>query len=149
MAAQLVEHILQLRAGVAADHDGAVAVLGVDAVDLLRDHLAGLVPGDALPFVLAAQFAVDVIAAAGLPVHALQGVLDAVGAEQVLALRAAARTGALLRQLEGVVVGIVGFHAHHHAIHRVGAQHAAAAAAVVPAGHGYPLAVQVRIELRV
>ena len=76
---------------------------------------------------------------AGLPVHALQGVLDAVGVVHLLAQGAPAQAAALLGAVETVRMGVVGLLAHDNAVlHKHLVQ--AAAAAVMPASRRLPLA---------
>ena len=119
--------------------DGVLAVLRVDALQLVGHVGQRLVPADALPLVLAAQLAVGGLAATGLPALALHGVLDAVGVVHLLAQRAPAQAAALLGTVEAVGMGVVGLLAHHDAVHHI--PHVQAhLVAVLVAVDGHPLA---------
>ena len=120
--------------------DGVLAVLRVDALQLVGHEGQCLIPADALPLVLAAQLAVSVLAAARLPALALHGVLDAVGVVHLLAQGAPAQAAALLGAVETVRMGVVGLLAHHDAVHHV--PHVQAhLVAVLVAMDGHPLAL--------
>ena len=67
---------LRLAVAVTLAEHGVVAVLLLDAAQLLRDDVGGLVPRDALELALAAVARVAL--AIRVPVHALQGIQDAV-----------------------------------------------------------------------
>lgn len=135
MTAQLMKNLAHGE-GLRADNCRG-SVSAVDALGLLGDIVDGLIPGDLLPLVLAAQLAMGVLAAAGLPVLALHGVLHAVLAEHLLGAGATTGTAALLQPAEAVLMGRLAALtdnlavAHQHAIH-------AAASTVVPAGRGNP-----------
>jgi len=119
--------------------DGVLAVLRVDALQLVGHEGQCLIPADALPLVLAAQLAVSVLAAARLSALALHGVLDAVGVVHLLAQGAPAQAAALLGAVETVRMGVVGLLAHHDAVHHV--PHVQAhLVAVLVAVNGHPLA---------
>ena len=120
-------------------NDGILAVFLIHALQLVGDIRQRLIPRDALPFVLAAQFAMGVLAAARLPMLALHGVFDAVGIVNLLAQRAAAQASALLRVVEAIFVRIVGLLANDHAIDHIPAIHAHLIAILV-AVNGHPLA---------
>ena len=137
IAAHLGENHLALAA--VGDQDVLVAVLLDDAVDLIGADLNGLVPAQALPLILSAELHMF-FTIAGVPVLALHGILETVGAQHVLALGAAADAGALLRIVGTVFVGVVGLLADDNAVHHQGLVQAAAAA-VVPAGASDPLAL--------
>ena len=105
-------------------------------------HLGGdvvkrLVPADALPLVAAAHLAVRVI---GAPTLALHGILDARRRRHVADLGAAARAGAALRHLDGILVLLVGADLQRNAVLHIDLEQAARrpAAAVVHAGTGQP-----------
>ena len=126
---------------IAAEEERLVAVLFLDGLELAGDVVDGLVPADALPFVLAAQLSVGVL---GRPALALHGVLQAVRAEALLLLGLAAHAAALLRVVRAVLVRVVRLLTndravlHHHLVH-------AAPAAVVPARGSHPCAAVGRI----
>ena len=123
-----------------AIHDHAVlAVLGVHALELVGHVRERLVPADALPLVLAAEFAMGVLATTRLPALALHGVLDTVGVVDLLAQRASAQAAALLRLVEAVLVRVVRLLADDHAVDHVAAVHAHLVA-VLMAVDGQPFA---------
>ena len=119
--------------------DGVLPILAVDALELVGHVRERLIPADALPFVAAAQLAMGVLAAAGLPVLALHGVLQAVAVVHLLAQRAPAQAAALLRAIPAILAAVVGFLAHHHAVYHV-AHVVAHLVAVLMAMDGHPLA---------
>ncbi len=120
--------------------DGILPVLLVYALQLVNNVGERIVPADAFPFVLAAQFAMGSLAAAGLPVLALHGILDAVDVVHLLAQGAPAQAAALLRTVEAVLAGVVGLLAHHHAIHHI--PHVQAhLVAILMAVDGHPFAL--------
>ena len=156
--------IAELEGGVAAEgreqaaaHAGAAeahvqhraaAVGAVNALHLLGNEVVSLIPADALPRVLAAQLAVHVLAAAGLPVLALHGVLQALRRAVGGALGAATHAAAVLEGLDGVLVNVVGLDAGGNAVHHIHLQQALAAAGQ-PALHRLPLAGGILVEFRV
>ena len=143
-SAQCVEHLAYGRAEPRSrDDDGLVAVVLYGVGDLVGDEPDGLVPADALPFVDAAQL--FLASGEGLPVRALHGVLQAVGAEGVLPMRASSRAGAQLRAGHRIGGDVVGFLPHDHAVDDVDLV-LAHAAAVVVAGSGHPLPFDGGIE---
>ena len=119
---------------VASQQKRLVAVLLLDGLELIANVADGLIPADALPFVFAAHLAVRVLRRPGL---ALDGILQAIGAEALLLLRLAAHTTALLRVIERVFVRVVGLLANHGTIFDHDLVHATAAA-VVPARRRRP-----------
>ena len=93
-------------------------------VNSLAMQVERLVPRDALPHVAAAQ---GVVArTARLPVLALHGVTQAVGAAYELTQAVALDAAALLGKVGGVGVAVVGLLAHHQAVDHVGLVDAAA-----------------------
>ena len=113
-AAQLVQeqrgaavgsmHHLALAVAVALHQDGQRPVLFADALDLVGDEAGGLVPGDAHVLALAPVLRVAV-SALGVPVHPLQGVLDAVGrVGPLLVGQAPGGRHRLVQRLEGLAV---------------------------------------------
>ena len=125
------------RAAALGRKDGGVAIGVDDALDFGRRQVERLFPADAHPLVAAAE---RTVSAAGLPVLALEGVLQAVGAEHQLAHGTPAEASALLRGIEGVRPRHVGAVAHDHAVFHVHLVHAVAAA-VEPARGVLPRAV--------
>ena len=125
--------------GHAARQKNALVAVGVDdAQDLTRNEVESLVPADALPFVASAQLAVGVLTAARLPVLALHGVLDAIGAEDHAAQGATTSARAQLGAVRRVVMGLVGAQAHHFPI-AYESLVKALGAAVGPTAAGNPL----------
>lgn len=121
---------------VASQQKCLVAVLLLDGLELIANVTDGLIPADALPFVLAAHLAVRALRRPSL---ALDGILQAIGAEALLLLRLAAHATALLRIIERVFVRIVGLLANYRAIFDHNLVHATATA-VVPARCRRPFA---------
>ena len=121
-----------------------VAVLFLDGDVLVGDVLDRLIPGNALPLVLAAHLAVRVLRR---PALALHRILDTIRAEALLLLRLAAHAAALLRIINRVRVGIVSLLTNNDAILDEDLVHALAAA-VMPAGSRNPLAALVVINNR-
>src|SRR5690606_11577682 len=83
---------LTFSVAIALRQHGEVAVFLLDALQLIGDDRGGLVPGNPLVLALTAVLRVDLLGiAAGLPVHALEGVADAVGRVDTLLVRQAER----------------------------------------------------------
>ena len=121
-----------------------IAVLFLDGDVLVGDVLDRLIPGNALPLVLAAHLAVRVLRR---PALALHRILDTIRAEALLLLRLAAHAAALLRVIRRVRMGIVGLLTDDDAVLDEDLVHALAAA-VMPAGRRNPLAARVMIHDR-
>ena len=134
--AQVADEPHVLTRAVPGDQNARRAVRLVDLFQFVGHVADSLVPADALPFVDAAQL---FLTAARLPVLALERILDTVGAEDVLLLAAPAQASPDLRELDAVLMRVVGFLPHDHAVFH---QHLveAPAAAIVPARGGNPRA---------
>ena len=130
---QLVQQAVRLAA---QREDRVVAVGAVDALDLIVDILRRLVPGDALPLVLASELGVGVVRT---PVLALHGVFQAVQTSRLILLRIASQAGSLLTVHAVVGVEVVSALADNDTVLDTGADQTLAAA-VVPAGRRDPLA---------
>ena len=150
-ATELVDDILQRvnaeAVARAAGQQGALAVLVEVLLQLVGDVLQGLIPGDALPLVLAAKLPVGIV---GGPVLALHGILDVARRGHLLKHGIAARAGATLRVGQRVLFH-VGADLQRNAVLHVDADEAAggAAAAIVLAGSGQPLAgLNERVRVR-
>ena len=118
--------------------DGVLAVFAIHALELVGNVGKRFVPADALPFVAAAQLAMRIFAATGLPMLALHGILQAVTVVDLLAQRASAQAASLLRAIPAVLACVVGFLPHNHAIHNV-SQVRAHLVAILMAVNRHPL----------
>ena len=114
--------------------DGIVAVGAVDALHLIVDQGCGLVPGNALPLIDAAQLSVRIPRG---PVLALHGIFQAVQASRLILLGIAAQAGPLLTVDLIVGAEVVRALTDDDAILDTGADQTLAAA-VVPAGRRDP-----------
>ena len=126
-AAQSLQHLREIAA--ARYEAGLRSVLVIKLLGGLGNQGVSLIPGNALPFILAAEFAVGVLKA---PVFALHRVLQAVCAEDLHPLGPASLAGTLLGIIRGIGVTVVCFLAYYYTVFHQ-RQVDAAPAAVVPA----------------
>ena len=117
--------------------DRTVAVLLHNALDLARKDIEGLIPRNADPLVHASK---RLVATTGLPVLALHGILQAIGAENVFALGSSTNAAALLRIVRRVRMSVVGLLANNGAVNHQSVVDALAAA-VEPACGRNPFAL--------
>ena len=139
-AAESLQHLREIAA--ARHKAGLGSVLIIELFGGLGNQGVSFIPGNALPLILAAEFAVGVLKA---PVFALHRVLQAVCAEDLHSLGPASLAGALLGIIRGVGVTVVCFLAQYYAVFHQ-RQVDAAPAAVVPAGRRNPFSAGLGID---
>jgi hypothetical protein len=136
VAAQSVQNYVSTDGAVVTGQESLRTVSVLDLGVLVSYILDSLVPRNSLPLVLTTQVTVGVLRG---PVLSLHRILDTVSTKALLLLSLTTYTTSLLREVERVFVSIVGLLTdndtvlNHYFVH-------AAAATVVPAGCGDPLA---------